>query len=138
MFWLQLKLTVRTVGAGVMEQNRNAVTLGVACFEQAFLISLPNTEISPHPPSHLRPAGAWLCSRGGEERQEARVCSFTITNPIGNQFQAPCRIPEKLLKGKPGAVQSLCVAGMGAARIWGPRPPPCALDPPMALHLSSL
>lgn len=105
-----------------MKQNQNAVTLGVACFEQAVLISLPNTEIPPPspPPSHLRPAGAWLCGRGGEERQEARVCSFTVTNPIGNRLQALCRVPEKLLKGKPGAVQSLGVVGMGAARIWGP------------------
>lgn len=52
-------------------------------------------DFPPALPSHRRPAGVQPCGSGGEEWQEAKVCSFTVTNPIGNQVQAPCRIPVK-------------------------------------------
>ena len=93
----------------------------MACFEQATLISLPKAEISPPPPSHLRPAGAQPCSNKGEERQEARVCSFTVTNPIGNRLQAPCRIPVKLCpKGETQVHSKLVFCWLGHSVLLGP------------------
>lgn len=72
------------------------------------------------PLSHLRPAISG-CAVMGRERQEARVCSFTVTNPIGNRLQAPCRIPVKLCpKGETRGCSKLVFCWLGHSMLLGP------------------
>lgn len=50
-----------------------------------------------------------------------RVCSFTVTNPIGNQLQAPCRIPVKLCpKGEARGCSKLVFSWLGHSVLLGP------------------
>lgn len=95
----------------------------MACFEQATLISLPNTEIFPPTSKSSETSRRSAVQRWGrgEERQEARVCSFTVTNPFGNRLQAPCRIPVKLCpKGETQDCSKLVFCWLGHSVLLGP------------------
>lgn len=87
-----------------LKQNQNAITLGVACFEQAVLISLPNTEIPPPPPPQViwdQPALG--CAAEGERRGRKRgFVRLPLPIPLETGSKPCAEFQRNSWRGNPG------------------------------------